>query len=362
MRERHVFEQAIGIENPDARDAYVVTACQGDGALLAGVRSLLRHHDAETRLPGSPTNADSLVDIIGAAADWEDASSSLPPPPFECGGSMALEQIGAGGMGRVYRATCLRDDATVAIKFLLPQESLNTEQRRRFQREMEIVSSLRHEAIVPCLGTGIAYSLPFLVMPFFPAGSLAGFLARGGAIALAKAVWLFDRILAGVAHAHDRGVVHRDLKPANILLARTASGRYRPLVADFGLAKLYDSESGSALTISGVVGGSLPYMPIEQLTAFREVRPATDVWSLAAIFHEAVTGRLPRVRRRGATLVEAILDHDCGSRDDLTSCMPEAIAEWLEKGLARDAADRYEDAGAMREALSRAAAAAGVKK
>jgi len=362
MRERSVFEQAIGIENLDARDAYVVAACHADAALLAGVRSLLRHHDAETRLPGSPTNSDPPPDLFGGAAAWEGDSAALPPLPFECAAAMVVERIGSGGMGSVFRATRVEDGAPVAIKFLLPQRSLATEHRRRFEREMEIVSSLQHEAIVPCLGTGIAHGLPYLVMPYCPAGSLAGVLSRGGSIALGKAVRLFDRILAGVAHAHERGIVHRDLKPANILLERTTNGRYRPLVADFGLAKLYDSDEGSALTMTGIVGGSLSYMPIEQLTAFREVRPATDVWSLAAIFHEAVTGRLPRNRRRGATLVQMILDHDCGSRDELTAFLPEALAEWLEKGLARAAADRHEDAGAMRAALSRAAAAAGMER
>lgn len=356
MRERSVFEEAIAIDDVDARDAYVVAACQSDAALLAGVRSLLRHHDAETRLPGSPADTDSVADLLQAGADWERDGAGLPLPPFDCDGHTVVERIGAGGMGRVFRATRAEDGATVAIKFLLPHGTLRADDRRRFEREMEIIASLRHEAIVKCLGTGTAHGLPYLVMPYCPAGSLAGILSRGGTIPLGKAVRLFDRILAGVAHAHERGIVHRDLKPANILLEKTTNGRYRPLVADFGLAKLYDSDGGSALTVTGIVGGSLSYMPIEQLTAFREVRPATDVWSLAAIFHELVTGRLPRNRRRGATLVQAILDHDCGSRADLAELMPSAIAAWLEMGLARDAGDRHPDAGAMREALSRAIA------
>ena len=214
------------------------------------------------------------------------------------------ESLGAGGMGRVYRARDELLPRDVAIK-ILPEHSLDDEgARKRFQREAFALSSLSHPHIATLFEYNSEGGVDFLVMEHVAGESLAARIARGrtdGRAAAAVAAQIADALAA----AHERGVVHRDLKPANVML--TPDGRVK--VLDFGLAKLLPGAlSGPALTLTQrfAVAGTLPYMAPEQLLG-AEVDARTDLYALGNLLYEMTTGRLPFLQPVPTALVYEII-------------------------------------------------------
>ncbi len=262
-------------------------------------------------------------------------------------------------MGEVYLAarqsSSQRPD--LAIKFLRSQHALSADDRARFMREMQISVQLKHPSIIACVDCGEEDGQPFIVMPYCSGGNLAELLKRSGPLTLRRSLRLLDRLLAGVEHAHNAGIVHRDLKPFNVLLAKDDAGKYSPKISDFGLAKSYLLAGESGMTVNGTVGGSWGYMPREQLTNFRFVSPHSDVWSLGAILYECLTGKLPRPLQAGVEPIRVVLESKIVPIQELLPTIPRGIAEFIEKSLATESADRYQDAGVMRTTLKSVAAA-----
>jgi serine/threonine protein kinase len=195
--------------------------------------------------------------------------------------------IGAGGMGAVYAAREERSGRRVALKFLLaaPGDAHYAEARARFAREAEVLQQLRHENIVAIIESGEHGTQPFLAMEFVDAPSLRDLQRMSRLFTLDEVGHIGFQLLSGLALCHEKGVVHRDIKPANILV--------RPgdkvLLVDFGIARL---ESQPGLTLTGDVFGTPAYMAPEQ-TQGDPVTPAADVWSVAVVLYELLTGRLP---------------------------------------------------------------------
>ncbi len=263
--------------------------------------------------------------------------------------------IGVGGMGRVFLATDARSKTTAAIKFLKPQEDQSDANRARFVREMEIASSLTHPSIVKLLDCGDEAGQLFIVMEFCNGGNLSELFARTGKLPLRRGIRLLDRLLAGIELAHAAGIVHRDLKPQNILLHRDSSGKFKPKISDFGLAKSYLLAGESGMTVSGTVGGSWAYMPKEQLTNFRFVSPSSDVWSLGAIFYEAIAGELPREHLPGMDPVRTILNSKIKPIEGAIESAPHQLSEFMNCCLHEEPKQRYSDAAEMRQSLRKLA-------
>ena len=214
-----------------------------------------------------------------------------PPPVLPCvPGWKLLAAAGEGGMGMVWRAVRDSDGAVAAVK-LAPGRDQNTVER--IEAEGAALRALEHANIVRLLELGpLEDGGLFLAMQFIAGGTLAHSLPFNG-LAPAKAFSLFGGIAAGVAHAHERGILHRDLKPANILLVEgTASV---PMVADFGLARpVHERVERLSLTQTGLIAGTVEYLPPEAYIRGYTATTAGDVYALGVILFEMLVGAPPR--------------------------------------------------------------------
>ena len=217
------------------------------------------------------------------------------------------KKLGEGGMGAVYLARRKADGREVAIKVMLSKVAVDEQSRQMFQREMDVVCRLEHENIVEFYDQGSIGTAFYFVMEFCNGGSVDGLMeCQGGRLPAAMATPIVFQALQGLAFAHRKNFVHRDLKPQNILLAVTDDS-VTTKVTDFGLAKNFQKAGFSGMTVTGSTAGTPAFMPREQVTNFKHVKPASDVWSMGATFYAMLTGMCPREFRPGQDPMEAVL-------------------------------------------------------
>lgn len=263
--------------------------------------------------------------------------------------------IGRGGMGSVYEATNTTINKRVALKFL--DASSDPEAVLRFQREAQSASAVESAHIVQIFDSGTAEDgRPYIVMEFLHGEDLRGLLRREGQIALPEAVHIITQALRGLVRAHDAGIVHRDLKPDNVFLnARDDDPLFVKLV-DFGISKVAQSKSkASTLTAKGTVMGTAFYMSPEQAQAFPDVDGRADLYSLGAIFYEALTGKPPHEAPSYEAVLVRACTHDAPDVRDQAPDVPEAVAKVIAKALARARDARFQNAQEFYEALAEAA-------
>ncbi|MBI4913436.1 MAG: protein kinase [Acidobacteria bacterium] len=258
-------------------------------------------------------------------------------------------QLGAGGMGVVYRARDEVLDRDVAVKVLPPGSLADEAARRRFRQEAQALARLSH----PNIGQVFEFSgegeVDFLAMELIEGETLGSRLRRGP---LEGAEWLrAARQLAGALEAaHEAGIIHRDLKPGNLRL--TTRGDLK--VLDFGLSKLVDlggcEDSTRALTEARAVTGTFPYMAPEQLRA-EPVDPRTDIWAAGVVLFELATGRRPFDGEVLPVLTDQILHSKPPSTRKLNPELPEGVERVVERCLEKDAQRRFQNAGELRRAL-----------
>jgi len=159
--------------------------------------------------------------------------------------------------------------------------------------------------------------------------------------------------LEGLAYVHARSLVHRDIKPQNILLTGSQANRIAK-IADYGLAKNFTMAGWSGHTVTGTFGGSFFYMPREQIFEFKYIYPNGDVWSMGATFYHMLTGQFPRQFNRGQDPLEAILQGPIIPIRQQDASLPKPVAEVIDRSLQNNPAERYQDAGAMLQALKNA--------
>jgi len=156
--------------------------------------------------------------------------------------------------------------------------------------------------------------------------------------------------LEGLASADQQDIVQRDLKPQNILLTGRA-GTWTAKIADLGMAKNFDKAGFSGMTATGSYAGTFPFMPREQVTNFKYVKPVSDVWAMGATLYNMLTNRYPRDFVRGGDPIEIILHGEIIAIRKRLSSFPHRVAEVIDRSLTNKAADRYQDAGEMLQAL-----------
>ncbi len=259
-----------------------------------------------------------------------------------------IEQIGEGGMGVVWKAHDQHLDRDVAVKVLSSGALDDTTTRERFRREAHVLSRLSHPGVATIFDFDAKDGVDFLVMEYVPGGTLQARLLEGP-LALDELIRLGAQIGDALEDAHQRGFLHRDLKPGNVAL--TASGA--PKLLDFGLARLlHGAQAANALTQTGLILGSLPYMAPEQLLGEADdVR--TDVYALGAMLFELATGRRPFIKERAEALMFEILNSAPPSTRSLRPDAPLELDRLLAACLGKDAAQRPASAGAVSEALRR---------
>ncbi|MBI1966522.1 MAG: protein kinase [Gemmatimonadetes bacterium] len=250
-------------------------------------------------------------------------------------------ELASGGMGTVFLGRDVALDKPVAIKILRP-ELATARATERFLREARILAGLRHPHIVPVHRADQADGIFYYIMDYLVGETLADRLARGR-VPADEVVRLARDLLSALEVAHRRGVVHRDIKPSNIIF-----DDHSAVLTDFGIAKTL-TDPGTALTVPGQPVGTLEYMPPEQ-AAGGEVTPRTDLYAVAMVLYEAVTGRPWSILDRPETAD--------------WSGVPRRLALALRRALAWSPEDRWPDAAAFMRALwaRRAPAPAAVLK
>jgi hypothetical protein len=266
--------------------------------------------------------------------------------PVRVPGYEELEEIGRGGMGVVYKARQITPPRIVALKMVLVGRHAGPAALARFKAEAEIVARLQHPNIVSVFEVGEHDGLPFFSLEYCPGGSLDRKQA-GTPMPPLEAARLVEVLARAVQHAHEQGVIHRDLKPANVLLAADGT----PKITDFGLARQLDQQGRTA---TGAVLGTPSYMSPEQAAGRnKEVGPATDVYALAVILYELITGRPPF---RGDSALE-VLHQVCACEPapprQLQPLCPRDLETICLKGLEKSPRKRYASARELADDLRR---------
>ena len=262
-------------------------------------------------------------------------------------------EIGRGGMGVVYEAEDLKLRRTVALKFLPLELTYDAEARERFVHEAQAASILDNPHICTIYEIGESGSgQMFIAMALCHGESLRAKIKRGP-LAPADALILTAQVAAGLAAAHENGIVHRDIKPGNILVSKNGTAR----VADFGLAKI----AGEArLTRPGTSVGTVAYMSPEQIRG-EEVDARTDVWSLGVVLYEMLSGSLPFHGDNEHSYAYAIVHSDPVPLGKLAPGAPEGCLRIIKKAMAKNPFDRFASAREFSEALASVMAGTGFR-
>ena len=257
------------------------------------------------------------------------------------------EQIGAGGMGEVYRARDGRLSRTVAIKVLAADVASEPDRRLRFQREAKAVAALTHPHICVLHDVGQDDGIDYLVMEYVGGETLAARLSRGP-LPLEAALEYGIQMAEALDAAHRAGVIHRDLKPGNVILSPSGAK-----LLDFGLAKLRPAVLGrelpsaatvtAPLTREGTVLGTLHYMAPEQLHG-QEADAATDLFAFGAVLYEMVTGRKAFAADTDASLISAILRDEPPPLGVARPEAPHALDRVVRACLMKGPAERWQNA------------------
>jgi serine/threonine-protein kinase len=249
-----------------------------------------------------------------------------------------LEPLGRGAMSAVWLAQDDELERRVAVKMLAP-----TADPARFEREARAAASLSHPNLCALYDYGEADGRPYMVLEYLPNGSLEERLRPGEPLADAETLRIATEVAAGLAHAHERGLVHRDLKPANILF----DSEERAKIADFGIARMGDA---GTLTEAGTVLGTASYISPEQAAGL-PAGPASDVYSFGVILFRMLTGAFPFVSQNAMELVRMHRDDPPRTVADARPDAPAHLASIVTASLAKDRAARPPDGAALLRAL-----------
>ena len=330
-RTKEILEQALQL-HPEKRQAYLYSACGGDADLRSEVESLISSHEEA----GSQFLAAAAPEVLQLPSA-RGLASGTRLGPYEI-----LSQLGAGGMGEVYRALDTRLGREVAIKVLPDRFSQNSDLRQRLQNEARAISKLSHPNVCTLHDIGHQDDIDFLVLEFVE-GKTLGQLLGGGVLPMRKLISIAVQIAEGLAKAHELGIVHRDLKPDNLMVSDEMVK-----ILDFGLAKLTmsgDDFSNSCITAPletepGMILGTLAYMSPEQASG-GGVDFRSDQFSFGVVLYEMATGRSPFRRKAQTQTLLAIAQEEPEPMGLLNPEVPAPLWWVVERCLAKEPASRY---------------------
>ena len=287
----------------------------------------------------------------------EDCREELRRNPQPIPGYDMVKVLGRGGMGCVMLARDQKTGRAVAIKTLLPEVAVSDQALKRFMREIDVAAALQHPHIVSFIDRGIHNGVVYLISEFVE-GTDAARLAdtRGGKLPYREAVQILTQSLEGLSFAHNKGYIHRDIKDQNILVTGAWPDSIAKLT-DFGLAKSFTQTGMSGVTMAGDVAGTFAYMPPEQIRDFKNVRPASDIYAMGMTAYSLLTGAVAldlSPKANVAETVKAIFDKPIIPILQRVPDIPSAVASAVERALAKDPAERWPSADAMRDALLQA--------
>lgn len=352
----------------NGRKVEIIDLADRDEIKAGHTRILVRVEHAEEALPnltGSAADTQTEIPLLAAPleAPRKESASSLtfgpelsasvlmPRADQQLPGYQLIRELGRGNMGIVYLARREADGKEVAVKTVHPTQADNPEITKRFLLEAETLGRFNHPNIVTFHEAGEFGGLLYFAMEYVAGTDVAKVLQEKPRVETRTAIRLAIQVLDALGHAHARGSVHRDIKPANVLLADLPDGKRQVKLADFGLARVYRASQLSGLSMLGDLGGTPAYMPPEQITNYRDVTPAADQYSTAAMLYHMLTGKwvfdLPPLPGGLLTILNNEPVPLCSRRPDL----PAKLGTAIHRALAKDPAARYPDVIAFRQAL-----------
>ncbi len=288
-----------------------------------------------TALPG--------VDEVIQTKTLETPTEELTRGSVFAGRYEIIEELGKGGMGRVYRVEDKKIKKEIALKLIKSEIASDRKTIERFKNELTTARAIRHKNICGMFDLGEEKGQHYITMEYVSGGDLKRFIRRAAPLNIARTVFIAKQICEGLEEAHSLGIVHRDLKPNNIMIDDNGNAR----IMDFGIAR---TVKGKGITGSGVMIGTPEYMSPEQFEA-KEVDQQSDIYSLGIILYEMLTGRLPF---EGDTPFAIGVKHKSGIPEDpkkLNPQIPQDLSGLILKCLEKDKENRYQGAKEIRSDL-----------
>jgi serine/threonine protein kinase, bacterial len=280
--------------------------------------------------------------VGGTTAEWRTESRFGP--------YLLTRLLGRGGFGEVYEAVDTNKNRTVALKLLAPSISANPGFRKRLFREASTAGRLHEPHVVPIHDFGEIEGQLYIDMRLVRGSDLRTVLAESGPLEPARAVSIIGQIAAALDAAHAEQIVHRDVKPANILL----TGEDFACLVDFGLA---NAATDAKITTAGATIGTFAYMAPERF-ADEEVDHRADIYALACVLHECLTGASPYQASQPSALIAAHLTAPIPRPSQQQPDLPAGFDEVIARGMAKSPDDRYSSAGQLAAAASEVLASA----
>jgi TolB-like protein/Flp pilus assembly protein TadD len=337
-RMEDLFQLALDMA-PDVRAGFLDQACKGDPGLRGKLQAML---DAA----GEP--ADFLgASVESAARDFLVPKDMVLQPGTTIGRYSIISMLGAGGMGRVYRARDTRLDRDVAIKTLAPHVIPGQRSLRQFEQEARAASALNHPNILTIYEIGDFQGAPFIVSEFVDGRNVGQELA-GGPLDVGKALDITIQVASGLVAAHAAQIVHRDIKPENLVVR--ADGLVK--IVDFGIAKLSEGRRSMTATAprssttgsgTGTIIGTAKYMSPEQARG-QTVDGRTDVFSLGTVVYEMIAGKAPFQGDTDSDVVAEVLKTDPPPLARAKRGVPGEFSQIVAKAMRKNRDERYESA------------------
>jgi eukaryotic-like serine/threonine-protein kinase len=372
VTEEQVFLAVLDLPDPAARPAYLDETCGKDGDLRRQVNALLAAHfksggfmdvPAVDQVQGGPEPAatEALSGMQdGVPAGHASTTTGGPGPEEEpltflapakradslgrLGHYEALQILGRGGFGIVFRAFDETLQRVVALKVMAPQLAATSPARKRFLREARSSAQVRHENVVQVYEV-TEQPLPYLAMEFIPGETLQQKLDRVGPLDVPETLRIGRQIAEGLAAAHATDLIHRDIKPGNVLLE---GGQHKVKITDFGLARAADDAS---ISQSGIIAGTPMYMAPEQALG-QTLDQRADLFSLGSVLYQMVAGRPPFRANGTLAVLKRVAEDKPRAIREIIPETPQWLCDIIAKLHAKNPDDRYQSAREVADVLA----------